>query len=269
MIRKQIFQEYEIVNVDSGSTDGTYEMIKDYKPDISYQIKPEEYIPGKVLNEAIARCRGDIIVFNNSDCIPQDNQWLGNLIHPLLGNDKVAATFGCQVHRPDAHPLVVKDYQRAFGTGEISRQWFHFFSLATSAVPKFLLVQYPFDPSLQYSEDIDWSFRIKQKGYLIVYVPEAVVEHSHNYTMRDIKKRYYGEGYAEGHIYRDMNRPGSAWGTILKPALAEIIRDSIYLFKSRNLQYLGDSLRFRFYQRYSVYRGIMDYQKSFKRDRKY
>src|SRR6056297_3927886 len=77
-IQEQNFQDFEIVNVDSGSTDGTYELIKKYNKGTVYQIRPEEYVPGPVLNTAISRSKGDLIVFNNSDCIPQNQDWLGN-----------------------------------------------------------------------------------------------------------------------------------------------------------------------------------------------
>lgn len=259
MIQKQNYRDYEIVHVDSGSTDGTVETVHEFEPQVSYQILPEDYVPGKVLNDAIKKCTGRIIVFNNSDCIPQTTDWLENLISPLE-NKKVAASFGRQIPRSDAQPLVIKDYDRAFGNGEISSQWFHFFSLATSAARKEILTEYPFDPRLKYSEDIDWSYRMKKRGYRLVYVKDSIVEHSHNYTPQEIRRRFYGEGMAEGWIYRNEPFNRSYLGMVFRPAIAEIARDIPYLIKKGAIGALADSIRYRFLQRHYVWKGNRDYR---------
>jgi rhamnosyltransferase len=58
-----------------------------------------------------------------------------------------------------------------------------------------------FDEHIQYSEDIEWTWRARQRGYWIRYVPESVVMHSHNYSLRSYYKRHYGEGKAEAVIF--------------------------------------------------------------------
>ena len=253
----QDFDDFEILNVDSGSRDGTWEIIRKYNPENAYQIKPSDYIPGKVLNDAVARANGDIIVFNNSDCIPQDRYWLKNLIKPLL-NARVAAVFGNQIPRPDAHSLVIKDMVRAFGDGRKSKHWHHFFSLATSAIKKSTLMEHPFDPETQYSEDIEWSFRMKNKGYTLVYVPEAVVEHSHNYTIPQVYKRFHGEGVAEGKIY---GFKPSIIRFFLKPFVMEFLRDVLWLSKRNEFHLIYQALIYRLVQKYAVHKGISDYSK--------
>ena len=202
-ILAQKFIDFEILNFDSGSEDGTWEIIQKYNPDKSWQIKPDDYVPGKVLNSAVNKAKGEIIVFNNSDCTPIDENWLGNLINPLLLPDanKISGVFCKQSARPDAFPLVRKDNMRAFGDGSIAATWGHFFSLASSAVFKELLLKHPFREDLQYSEDVDWSWQMKKLNYEVFYVPDAKVEHSHNYSLKELKKRFYNEGVAEGQIY--------------------------------------------------------------------
>ncbi|MCF7741387.1 MAG: glycosyltransferase [Candidatus Marinimicrobia bacterium] len=254
-ILEQNFQDFEIVNVDSGSTDGTYELIQKYNKGTVYQIRPEEYVPGPVLNTAISRAKGELIVFNNSDCIPQNQDWLGNLIAPL-SDSGVAASFGRQIPRSDSHPLVVKDYERAFGDGSISSQWHHFFSLATSAVPKDLITKYPFDLEVQYSEDIEWSYRMKKKGYEIEYVPDAIVEHSHNYTMPQVYKRFYEEGRAEAFIYGPDFK---LFSKFLRPLGMEILRDIFYLVKTGNYDQIPYGLQYRAVQKYATYKGNKDF----------
>lgn len=251
-IGNQEFRDFEMLNVDSSSTDGTFEIIRRYNPDNSCQIAPESYIPGKVLNSAIDRCRGQIIVFNNSDCIPRNPKWLGNLIRPLQEDEQVVAAFGNQEPRPDARPLVRKDYRRAFGDGTLSANWQHFFSLATAAAKADVLRTHKFAENLQYSEDVEWSYRMKQLGFKIVYVPDAVVEHSHNYTLPEVWKRFYQEGLAEGGIY-GSGKP--FFRGFLIPWLAESARDFRFLIRDGQWRELPYGIVYRFCQRFAAWRG--------------
>jgi len=256
MIQKQSFKDFEMINVDSGSTDGTYEVVKKFNPEKSYQIKPEEYIPGKVLNDAINKSTGEIIVFNNSDCIPQNAEWLKNLIAPFHDNNNIVAVYGNQITRPDASPLVVKDGKRAFGDGTIAATWEHFFSLATSAARADILKKLPFDPDIQYSEDVEWSYRMKKEGYEIKYASDAIVEHSHNYTLKQVIKRFYNEGLADGKIYGTQIEFLKGF---LLPCLVEMLRDIVYLTQQFKIFSIPYGLIYRFLQKKSVYRGRKAY----------
>lgn len=259
MVFKQNFTDFELINVDCSSTDGTFDVIKRFNPDKSYQIPPQDYVPGKVLNEAVKKCRGAVIVFNNSDCLPCDKKWLENLIKPIL-DVKAVAAYGTQLPRPDATPLVKKDNYRAFSS--ISQSWFHFFSLATSAILKAELEAYPFNEKIQYSEDVDWSYRARIRGSVIVFAKDACVEHSHNYSPEQLKKRFYGEGYAEGAIYGHRGRGDNFVFKVLKSMTAEILRDAVYLLKNGQIGWIPRSPAYRWRQRYWTYKGLKDYFKS-------
>lgn len=253
-ITTQIFTDFELINVDSGSSDGTFEIVRKYNPDKSYQIKPSEYIPGRVLNNAILKCSGEIIVFNNSDCIPQNREWLGNLIRPLLEDKNVMAVYANQLSRLDARPLVKKDNSRAFGDGYVAAGWKHFFSLASSAARKSTLLQTPFNEKIQYSEDIEWSWRMKQNGAKIIYVPDAMVEHSHNYTLHEVWKRFYNEGVADVVIF-GKNDARPCYRCLIS-AILEILRDTVYLLKSGHWFDIPYGLVYRVIQRYSYWKGF-------------
>ncbi len=256
-ILEQKFSDFEILNIDSGSEDGTWEIIREINPDKSWRIKPESYVPGKVLNDAVNKAEGEIIVFNNSDCIPENENWLEKLIKPLLspGADKISGVFCAQSARPDAFALVRKDNMRAFGDGSIAA-WENFFSLASSGAFRKILQEHPFREDLQYSEDVDWAWRMKKLNYKPFYVPDAKVEHSHNYSLQELKKRFYNEGIAEGQIYAVKK---TFWRGFVLPCLAEICRDIIYLLKGGKILVLPAALVYRTVQRFSVWKGRRDY----------
>lgn len=243
---------FEVISCDDGSEDRTPEIIASF-PSVKRIPRPDgPYFPGQRLNYMVRHAQGDIIVFNNADAVPQNRQWLRNLIRPLL-EGSADAVYGNQLPRPDADWLVRKDNLRAFGDGRIAATWRFFFSLATSAARKSDLLARPFDETIRYSEDVEWAHR---EPIRIAYAADALVEHSHNYTLAELKKRFYGEGYADGRIFGQ--RP-SFWREMAS-AVKEMLRDTVFLLKNpRGLGELPSVPVRRFIQRYSHWKGVVDY----------
>jgi len=259
MIKRQNRQDFELICVDSGSTDGSWEVLQKCGADKLYRIPAVEYIPGRVLNEAFGHSKGEYIVFNNGDAIPQNEDWLEELICPLEDNRELIAVYANQIPRPDANPIVKKDYLRAFGDGKIAAKWRHFFSLASAALRADIMHQYPFNEDLNYSEDIEWSWRLKKLGFKIGYAEKAIVEHSHNYNLQETAKRYRGEGIAEAYIYRELyeNDPSdlSFFRSVFLAAIAEFGRDVIFLLKEKQAGWIPKAKIYRFVQRFFAWRG--------------
>ena len=74
----------EIISCDDHSTDGTAEYLAQVKE--IRRISPPEgkYVPGKTLNHMIREAKGEYIVFNNADAIPQNKEYLKNLVAPVF-----------------------------------------------------------------------------------------------------------------------------------------------------------------------------------------
>lgn len=255
MLSLQTIQNCEIINCDDHSTDGTAQLLAANL--CVKQISPPEgrYIPGKTLNHCVRHCSGEIIVFNNSDVIPLHREYLENLLAPFVTGDKsIAASFANQHPRPDAWNLVCKDHARAFGDGKISANWRNFFSLASSAIRRDWLNQVPFDENIQYNEEVEWLMRCRAAGGRAVYVPDAEVEHSHNYTNTELWKRFYNEGRADGRIY---GVPDS-FASCLRQIGMETLRDWMWLVQHRTArEFLQAPIR-RTIQKYGHYRGMRD-----------
>ncbi|NMA45922.1 MAG: glycosyltransferase [Lentisphaerae bacterium] len=179
-LRRQHRQDFELIACDDRSSDNSAELLRSWPGVTMLPPEPNGYVPGKVLNRAVRAARGDIVVFNNADAIILDECWLEELIAPLT-DAQVAATYARQLPRPDAWPMVLRDHEQAFGDKPQGPGWRHFFSLASAAARRDLLLATPFSETLQYSEDVDWTWRLRKEGWLIRYAPKARVEHSHNY----------------------------------------------------------------------------------------
>ncbi len=246
--------DVEIISCDDASTDETPAIIDSF-PQVKRIERPDgEYRPGRTLNHMIRHCNGDIIVFNNADAIPLDECYLRELIAPLLAGT-ADAVYGNQLPRPDAQWLVVKDNIRAFGDGRIAVNWKFFFSLASSAIRREDLITHPFDETMRFSEDVEWAHR---RPIRIAYAPKARVEHSHNYTISELKRRFYGEGYADAQIYGSVPSLPRA----LSGAARESLRDAAFLLRHpAGLNELFTSPVRRLVQKLYHRRGGLDYQK--------
>ena len=256
MVRAQTYTNYELWNFDSTSTDGTLDIIREFNAPQRIRLNdPAKYNPGRVLNAAVAATGGDILVFLNSDATPENEAWLQRLIAPLR-NAACGASYGRQTPRPDCRSLFVKDTERAFGDGGVSAGWLHFFSMANSAVRRDLLESYPFDTGIQYSEDIDWSYRMRKLGHSIVYVPDAPAMHSHNYTLGQSYRRHYGEGKAEAWIFRNGELSTSFLRYCLLPLGREVLRDLGWAVRRTSMDALLYSVPLRATQKWGRWQGL-------------
>lgn len=250
---------FEVIVCDDRSTDRTREIAATFP--VRFVDPPQgRYVPGVTLNHLVRAAAGDIVAFDNSDAIPLDSDWLRNLVAPLLAKDgRAAISFANQLPRKDAQALVRKDSERAFGDGSVHATWRFFFSLASAATWRDLLLAAPFDESLRFSEDVAWAWRNSRREkdpVRVAYCPDARVEHSHNYTVRELARRFRGEGEADAAIFGDS----PSLLRELAGAMRETLRDWIYLLpRPRGWREMPMAPVRRLVQRISHWRGLRDH----------
>ena len=125
-LQAQSFKDWELIVIDSGSTDGSVGMIQQAQPAHFIQIQSSEYNPSKVLNHGMRLARTPYGIFLNADATPQGPDWLAPLFEALQ-DEQVAAVFGRQIPRPDCEAVFACDYERCFGHQRESAHWDHFF----------------------------------------------------------------------------------------------------------------------------------------------
>lgn len=198
----QDFRDFELLVVDSGSTDSTLEIVSRFPARVLH-VEARNYFPGVVLNDAIRQARGDILVFQNSDTVPLSQTALSALIKPFE-DPAVQAAFGRQLPRPEAHTWVRRDYAAAFPAAGPAPDWMPL-SLPLAAMRRSAWERHPFQTVTWGSEDTEWGVWAKAAGLGIRYVPEAHVMHSHNYTLRQLYGRRFIEGEADAFIHGDSD----------------------------------------------------------------
>src|SRR4051812_3363113 len=82
-LRAQEYKNWELIVIDSGSTDGSQELLRQANPHHLIQIQPEQYNPSRVMNRGMELARADFGIFLNADATPQGKGWLGPLAQTL------------------------------------------------------------------------------------------------------------------------------------------------------------------------------------------
>ncbi len=209
IFKQTLINKCEIIIIDSGSTDNTLDIIKQYSVRL-YQIQPQEFNHGATRNYGVSLAKGEFVVMTVQDAIPNDSYWLEKMLRHFE-DPKVAGVCGGQMvphlqnnnphewFRPQNNPEIKKtqfttqEYKNAdkssiIGLDDVNAMY------RTS-----LLKQYPFQ-KVDYGEDMIWQHEILKNGYAIVFDMNARVRHYHyqsfNYCYKNtIVKLYHQQKF--------------------------------------------------------------------------
>lgn len=256
-LKTQNYRNWELIAIDSGSTDGSLDLLRQAAPSHLIQIRPEEYNPSRVMNRGLTLARSGIGIFLNADATPQGPEWLGPLV-AALQDQNTAAVFGRQIPRPDCRAVFAHDYWRCFGADRESARWEHFFSMVSSGLRKDIWSQRGFLEKMQYSEDDEYTRWCRAQGYRVVYCPESVVMHSHNYTPRQAYQRSFGEAKALAAVWTQAPEMFNWRRTVLLGWLNDLRRDWLFCARGGRLGELPHAARIRWEQRRARLAGFRE-----------
>ena len=187
--------EFEIVVVDSGSTDGTLPLLREY-PLRLIQIPNEEFNHGLTRNRGAQEARGDILILTVQDAVPHGRDWMRTLVSNFEDPD-VAGVYCHQIPHASCNPFLrdrLKTWVRGEGEPVVKQvpspmdfellepldRWRTIaFDNVCSAVRRSLIGELPF-VRRQFGEDITWARSAILAGYKVVMDPRCAVEHSHD-----------------------------------------------------------------------------------------
>jgi glycosyltransferase involved in cell wall biosynthesis len=203
-IFEQTVDDFEVILVDSGSTDGTLDIAQQYPIEQIVHIPPEKFSFGRALNYGCESARGEFCVFISAHCYPKRIDWLERLLEKFKDDD-IAMVYGKQRGGGPTKFSERQIFQRWFPDEDIDYQITPFANNANAAIRRELWKKYPYDEQLTGLEDLDWGKRVKQDGYEISYASEAEIIHIHDETRRQIYHRYKREAIAHKNIIKDQN----------------------------------------------------------------
>lgn len=243
-LKRQDYQNFEVIIVDSGSTDRTLEIAREFSVQI-IQIESRDFTFGYALNVGCKASKGKYLVFASAHVLPIDNKWLSGLIFPFK-NPKVAMVYGRQMGGSQSKFSERMDLKRLFKIYAIdSDKTLDYANNANSAVRSDLWRENMFDEYLFGLEDIDWARDMINKGYLIHYEPTTAVYHIHEEEWYQVFNRYRREAIAAVRI--GLKHPPQAKKNIFS-AMRITFLDLLFTFPNYSIARLEEIIRFRYYQ---------------------
>lgn len=235
---------FEVLVIDSGSSDGTLNLLGNYPEIRVHKIAPRDFGHGRTRNLAIKLSKGDFVALLTHDATPANDHWLQNLVGAFDGDERIAGVFGRHQAYDGALPYTKRDLKLHFdhflswprvlqiddkqrwAADRGYRQVLHFFSDNNACVRKSIWKNLPY-PEVDFAEDQLWALKFLEAGYSKAYADDSVVYHSHDYTIRDTFRRSFDESRALKRLF----------GYILCPSLIHGIYQT-YACSYRDLSYL-------------------------------
>jgi glycosyltransferase involved in cell wall biosynthesis len=212
-------EEYEVIVVDDGSTDGTGDVAAAYYVHCVYQ--PNQG-PAAARNLGARHAGGKVILFTDSDCIPAP-EWIAEMVHPFEDLEVVAVKGAYKTKQTElAARFAQMEFEDRYDllTKSSSIDMIDTYSAAFRR--DVFLAMGGFDQSFPVAnnEDTDFSYRLAAAGCKMVFNPRAVVFHTHRSSLKQYLKMKFWRGYWRLIVYRRY--PDKAMKDTYTPAVIKI-----------------------------------------------
>lgn len=173
---KQTYKDFEVIIVDSRSTDRTLEIVKKFPVRI-IRIKPPEFNFSCALNLGISKAKGEIIGIVSGHSIPISDNWLEDGLKNFEDRKVVGVTGHLSVN-----PLAY--LHRSFGRLDFlflqeKEEKIADMTNTHALIRKKMWRLYPFDESLSGAEDYDWASEMLARGFNVIRDSKFSAYHSH------------------------------------------------------------------------------------------
>ncbi|MGZ4568259.1 MAG: glycosyltransferase family 2 protein [Blastococcus sp.] len=182
----------EVIVVDSGSTDGTLEVARQWA-DRVIEMPAETFTYGGALNAGAAAATAPVHAALSAHCVPESDTWLEDSLRRYERSD-VAAT-NCALTTP-LGTAIAGTYWQTLEDVVVDPTWG--FSNHASTWRADVWADHPFREDLGACEDKEWSWRVLAAGWTIAYAPElgAPMAHRRSAGLRPLFQRITREAEA-------------------------------------------------------------------------
>ena len=246
---QEVDGEFEVLVIDSGSTDSTLEIVRRFPEVRLHEIPNEEFGHGRTRNLAARLARGDFVAYLTHDAVPTTNRWLAELIAPFEIDERIVAVMGKQVPRPGCFPLLKYEIQGMFAgfgpdfgtsvfykdpsmTDEGVLSAIGFYSDVNSAARRAFLTDVIPYRDVRYAEDQLFGRDLVEAGYRKAYAPRAAVEHSNDLTLDEYGRRIFDETVGLRQIGFPI--PRMSRGAQVRLTVRGILGDTVRILRDRD-----------------------------------
>jgi len=247
-LRKQTYQNFELIIVDNGSTDRSWVSLEEKWPGLKLIRLPENRGFAAANNKGVREASGEWIALLNSDAFP-DPDWLTQFVNAAQQHSNFNF-FSSTLVQADNQELLdgTGDIYHTSGLAwrrhynqpqkQISEDVEEVFSPCAAAAlyhrMAFLHVGGFDEDYFMYHEDVDLGFRLRLQGFRCLYVPKAVVHHlgSASTSLKSDFGVYHGHRNLVWSYFQNM--PGRLlWKYLPAHIFANLVFLAYYSFRGQ------------------------------------
>ncbi len=198
------------------------------------EINSKDFSHSLTREEAVMSAKGDIIIFITQDIVIEDNKFLHKLIKPII-NHEANATYARQISKFNNIEKYTREYNypknsRVIAKDDISKlglKAFFFSDVASAIDIKIFRKLNGYDQkNLPTNEDMYFAYKLIANHYKIKYCAEAIVYHSHNFTLNQLYNRYKLTGkFMKENSYLNQYGTTSSGASMAKYVLKRILQE--------------------------------------------
>jgi rhamnosyltransferase len=230
-IRAQTLVPNRKIVIDSSSKDGTADLARRDGFEV-LEISPREFNHGGTRQmgaELAADSR--ILIYLTQDAEPFGADAFANLVR-AFENPEIGAAYGRQLPRENASPIEAHARHFSYAAEPVVRSWESrktlgfksiFFSNAFGAYRREALMSVGgFSSDVIFGEDTLVVARMHRAGWKTAYMADALVRHSHDYSIAEEFRRYFDIGVLHARESWLIDHFGSASGEGRRFVLSEL-----------------------------------------------
>lgn len=204
----------KVLVVNSSSQDGTVELAKEMGAETLIIPRPS-FNHGTTREIARKALNSEIIVMTTPDAIATSLDTVEKLIEPIVSG-KASASYARQIPHdgsdlfeafPRSYNYPYESHLRSLKDLPIHGSYLFFFSDSFSAYKNSALEQIGGFKEVLTGEDVVAIAKMLHQGHSIAYAADAIVKHSHRYTLKQEFKRYFDTGLAREE-YKQLIQTG-------------------------------------------------------------
>ncbi|MGL6344234.1 MAG: glycosyltransferase, partial [Waterburya sp.] len=181
---------YEVIVVDNASDESIEPIVAQYKQAVAtYEKQPGSYA---ARNQGISLAKGEILAFTDSDCIPAKD-WLENGVAALKSNPNCGIVGGqVKLFYQDPKHLTAVELYENYGafTQQQNIEKFRFGVTANLFTFKSVFERVGnFNSQLKSNGDREWSHRVYNHKYQLVYDQQVLVHHPARFSLKEIYQK--------------------------------------------------------------------------------